>query len=434
MSASDEKPAYVITLIHGTFAPNAAWTQPGSDLRKFLERRLGGPGRVQFEVFNWHGFLGTRFNNAHKYRRQGSQRLREHLAEVCKPFEGPKRFLIAHSHGGNVALHALAGSDLMDEIAGVVCLATPFLTARERDLGRQPLKQLAGPVLVLSGLAYWTLDEVLPVSWPHAGRIAIMVFVLLALLGALAVLGPKWWRFAKQLGSELATPRFDQDKLLIIRSPGDEASGALVLFQLISQISVMLYLKGWGLYGRFESAAKGLKGRWLKMLAVAAGALVPLAGAVLLAASLPWDRGYTSWVQVAAIVLALASFLAAIGALSVALGCAGLVTVFLRTAIGAVVWPVIALLSILLLLPFGVAVAMANILLDVTAETIPTGRWVVYLIKPPTSKELGRETPPLTHSVYENRRVLACVSCWIKNRSRAVGGPDEPEGMPRAPE
>jgi hypothetical protein len=77
------------------------------------------------------------------------------------------------------------------------------------------------------------------------------------------------------------------------------------------------------------------------------------------------------------------------------------------------VWPVIVLLSVLLL-PIGREVALANILLDVTAETTPPGSWMVHLMEPPTSEELGKDVLPLMHSVvYENSRVLEFVCDWI---------------------
>ena len=79
----------------------------------------------------------------------------------------------------------------------------------------------------------------------------------------------------------------------------------------------------------------------------------------------------------------------------------------------SVVWPVIVLLSILLL-PFGREVAMANILLDVTAETTPVGSWTVHLVEPPTIQELDKDILPLLHSVvYESPRVLTVLGQWI---------------------
>jgi hypothetical protein len=67
-------------------------------------------------------------------------------------------------------------------------------------------------------------------------------------------------------------------------------------------------------------------------------------------------------------------------------------------------WLAIPLLSILML-PFGWQAAVANIFLNVTAETTPPGSWEIHLIEPPTSEEIGAPVPPLMHKVYENPRV-----------------------------
>jgi hypothetical protein len=74
-------------------------------------------------------------------------------------------------------------------------------------------------------------------------------------------------------------------------------------------------------------------------------------------------------------------------------------TVYFRLIAEAVVWPVILLVSPLLVLPFGRQVAIANILLDVRAAVTPLGSWKVHLINPPTSGQLGRDVVPLMHSV-----------------------------------
>ena len=78
-------------------------------------------------------------------------------------------------------------------------------------------------------------------------------------------------------------------------------------------------------------------------------------------------------------------------------------------------WLMIALLSILML-PFGWQVAVANILLDVTAETTPPGCWEVQLIEAPASEELEVAAPPLMHKVYENPRVQETLCEWIETR------------------
>jgi hypothetical protein len=204
----------------------------------------------------------------------------------------------------------------------------------------------------------------------------------------------------------------DPAKILIVRSPADEASGA-ALFQFISQLTVNIWTQS--LYERIEAAAHGWSTQKTRMLVIAAGAFVLFAGAVFVAAGLSWEAGGWSWIHVAVIVGVLGFLFASVGALYLFLGWVDMTTVFFRLVASAVVWPVIGLLSVLLL-PFGKEIAMANILLDVTAETTPAGSWMVHLIEPPTSEELGKDTLPLMRCVvYENPRVLALLSHWIGN-------------------
>src|SRR5262245_25972053 len=91
---------------------------------------------------------------------------------------------------------------------------------------------------------------------------------------------------------------------------------------------------------------------------------------------------------------------------------------FLGVLLAALTWLMIPLLSILML-AFGWQAAIANILLDVTAETTPPGSWEIHLIEPPTSEELGVPVPPLMHSVYENPRVHRKLSEWIETLAQA---------------
>ena len=397
---------YAITLVHGTWAKNAAWVEPGSALSRALQERFGEG--IELFQFKWTG------GNSHSARRQATEELKKELAQRLRHCNTRVRqYLICHSHGGNVAISALADVGLQEKIAGVVCLATPFLVARERDLGRNPLKHLAGALVVVMLSTMWIAEKLLPTWWPAVGRFAAVVLVASLVMGAFTVLVKQWRGYAERLRSELAPPEIERERLLIVRSPADEASGALALFQFISQLSVRLILWSQSLYERYENAANRWAKRKGKMLALAAGALVTYVVFVIVAVSLPWESGFGSWFNVAALVGAFISLLFVLESLLLALGWVEIATVFFRLAASAVVWPVIFLLSVLLL-PFGREMAVANILLDVTAETTPPGSWTVHLIAPPTSEELGKDVLPLMHSVvYENPSVLKLVCDWI---------------------
>lgn len=76
---------------------------------------------------------------------------------------------------------------------------------------------------------------------------------------------------------------------------------------------------------------------------------------------------------------------------------ADMVTLALQIMLGAFVWIVIALLSILLLVPFGWQAAVANFLLDIAVDATPVGSWETHLVASPSSEELGLSVPLLHH-------------------------------------
>jgi pimeloyl-ACP methyl ester carboxylesterase len=114
----------VVTLVHGTFAKGAAWTKPGSSLRRRLEQ---GRGTVEVVVFEWSG------QNSHSERVKASSWLARSLNENVQKYPDAKHYIIAHSHGGNVALRALSDLGFRPQvISGLICLGTPYLSAIAR--------------------------------------------------------------------------------------------------------------------------------------------------------------------------------------------------------------------------------------------------------------------------------------------------------------
>jgi alpha/beta hydrolase family protein len=122
---SDSAPSHVITLVHGTWARGAPWTQPDSPFCCQLRGELTGRGatRVEFFRFDWSG------KNTHEDRRIASVQLRKQLLAQFANEPHACHYVVAHSHGGNVALRAVRRSrSLKKDLSGVVAIATPFLT------------------------------------------------------------------------------------------------------------------------------------------------------------------------------------------------------------------------------------------------------------------------------------------------------------------
>lgn len=128
---SKEETKRVVTLVHGTFAKHAPWMRDGSELCTELRKELQG---TVLRRFCWSG------GNSHAARLQAGDDLAKYLLTVKKDFPEAQHFVIAHSHGGNVALYAMEKTSpdakLGEDVAGIVTLATPFITLRKRQLPR----------------------------------------------------------------------------------------------------------------------------------------------------------------------------------------------------------------------------------------------------------------------------------------------------------
>ena len=61
-------------------------------------------------------------------------KLRADLYQAIHDYPSSKHVIIAHSHGGNVALYALKDAELRSRVSGLVTLATPFLFVESRRL------------------------------------------------------------------------------------------------------------------------------------------------------------------------------------------------------------------------------------------------------------------------------------------------------------
>lgn len=130
---ANPKVSYVFVLCHGTFAPRAEWVhKPTSALRVALQTGLADH-LVSFEPHIWRGLFSSFLNNAHRYRVRGGERLRTKLVELRRKHPSAELYVIAHSHGGNVALYAMQNRSVADAVTGVVCMATPFFVVRPDD-------------------------------------------------------------------------------------------------------------------------------------------------------------------------------------------------------------------------------------------------------------------------------------------------------------
>lgn len=135
--------AFTVTLVHGTFARGAPWA---SDENAVIRTRLreAFPSRVTVRQFDWSG------RNSHAARLEAGAALAEDQAALAASNPEMPRFVIAHSHGGNVALYSLREASERTLPAGIVTMGTPFIACEPRDVAASaPILRLALPALAL---------------------------------------------------------------------------------------------------------------------------------------------------------------------------------------------------------------------------------------------------------------------------------------------
>jgi len=124
------EPARIVVLVHGTFAPDADWTDPRSTLVKAI-RAAEPADDTLFVRFSWPGSIGGYQNNTNFIRYDAGQKLGKLLWQLRKQHPRAGILVIAHSHGGNVALYAARHAP---HLAGIILMGTPFISVSPRDL------------------------------------------------------------------------------------------------------------------------------------------------------------------------------------------------------------------------------------------------------------------------------------------------------------
>ncbi len=132
---SGRRPALIFTLVHGTFARDTDWVTDDANPKMFrskLRAALEKDYDVRYEIVPWGHKRGLArlLDNTIARRLHGIDQLQQHLL-ACDDLDGDdQRFVVAHSHGGNIALCALNDENqgaLLKKITGVISLSSPFL-------------------------------------------------------------------------------------------------------------------------------------------------------------------------------------------------------------------------------------------------------------------------------------------------------------------
>jgi len=257
----------LITLVHGTWAHRffprlrrqnrrPLWFEENSPFLANLSAELGDiPHKIK--ALPWSGA------NSIDIRDKTAQVLAEYLSAEHAEHPQDTQLIIAHSHGGNIALRALRhlqkpdvprshGADVANPL--VVTLATPFIEIHQADFGGRPSYIRAAVLLAMFYLLLLLAVRFFPSAHsdigpsppleltPSAGLIFLVVVALPLLLA-----GRHWiekratarqnqveaLEGATRLGEGVAARR-----LLIIRAIDDEASLILALGTILNYLTV----------------------------------------------------------------------------------------------------------------------------------------------------------------------------------------------------
>jgi hypothetical protein len=394
-------PRVVVTLVHGTWARKTTWILPDSPLCQTLLRSVDAP--VLFQRFMWSG------SNSISARRTAVRGLVTHLHTVIERWPLAAHYVVAHSHGGNVAFQALADPVLNERIRGLACLSTPFLTVMPRQLG--PVGQTVLwwlPVVLIVYGGGFILRHVFSSDSDALGAILLVVAVAAGFLTSRLLS-----RLEASVLESLKFPAVDPSKILILRAAGDEAAAALGALHILSWVSGRLWLSTSRMLGRTVDTVD----RWRATLTsrrLSTALVVGFLVLVFLVGVARWSSPEgTIWQP---IVVSVGASLLLIVAILVR---GGLAAEFLgRFIFAAIASPFLVLIAIL-----GVGVGpellAAGLLFQVTAEAAPPGRWVVWQVAATADEAEEPSSSALMHgATYQNAKALAILGTWLATTLR----------------
>lgn len=428
----------IVHLVHGTWPygplaqhlrrlqrPERTWFHPASSFSRALAGAL--PPDVDVRPFLWSGA------NSYLARHEAAAALAHRMHALDAEPDPPRQIIVAHSHGGNVALLA-AMHPWSPAIAGIATLGTPFLAVERtvRDANEQRLLialqlfslLLAGVVGMVSLFVVFGHADALSYAnsgwsstWAliraHPAFYALMLGVLYG-MGTIVQQTLALRRILERVPEGLDEPRAP---LLVLRAPRDEAGLVLAAAQLAHLLLGVVWRP---LRALVRWIAPSVRYEWFLPLLFLplgwAGATVAVL-ARMLRFDEPWDTAWRHVYPAAApaawpiwqrlpyeIVQPVAEAGAPVALVALTLG---LVVGLLLLAAG------------LLLTPFGWELVVMGLVLDVTAEaTPPRGTYTVEMLAPLPSG--------LRHFVHELPQARRSLAAWIAQLPQPAG----PEARP----
>jgi pimeloyl-ACP methyl ester carboxylesterase len=409
-SQSAATPTLVVTLVHGTWAANAAWLRADSALSRSLLAAF--PDHVlRFVPFRWSG------RNSVSARFRAGQVLAQKLSAMRQEWPAARHVLVGHSHGGFVALSALRGATTDERIRGVACLSTPFLMARARPMSRLARAGLTVTPALLVAFGCGQAVEHSPLG-PIVDRHESLQGAFGLLVLVLAALAWYWTPRAVQALSarvfeRMQLPQLEPNQLFVMRAPGDEASAALGAAQILNFAVTRI----WDRMSAILDDAIRRGDLWLDLLGRIGWPLHAFNAALVAAAALVAfgvPRTVLS-LDTATIICAVLLGVAGVSwGLLLGQSWGKLIGLLLLGVIAAPLPVLLALLAI----PFAPELAVVSLVLNVSAEPTPPGVWTVRQLRPEPD---AAEDPGtiLMHSVaYQDSAAIASLIDWMRARIR----------------
>jgi hypothetical protein len=245
-----DRPFY-ITLVHGTWPrgfqgliPFVKWTprwfEAGSKFRQQLEQLLKSESdqSTQTIVFIEHCWSG---HNSILQRDNAAWRLRKELDRQLSDNPRAERVVVCHSHGGNVALRAIAPMEnLASNPIRLLTIATPFLDIVPSTNSKSLLVDYGLSLTlfyVMTSFMLMPMIEFVPWVLPAFSALWILIITYVAVRRILFDLP----QFAGQIaaaGNIDTVPRGVE--ICVLRGIDDEASLALALASSIGRLTDVL--------------------------------------------------------------------------------------------------------------------------------------------------------------------------------------------------
>jgi hypothetical protein len=433
-----EDPQIIVTLVHGTFARDAAWTNADSPLCMELASRFGQD--VTIRKFQWSG------RNRFRDRHEASLKLAEEILANHRKRPDCKQVVIGHSHGGNIISYLHRESAQL--LHAAVCMATPFIMhnrTEEEDwftysahIISTILGLLAGfmlmcrvyypqmpYVLSLNPLDTWYISDGFSANRQYVAdqggevRLAIASLLCVVVANLLTATYLAICR-ARAVALESLIPdriHLAGHRILIVRSVSDEASFV---------ISVSHFMQ------RMASSIR----EWLLVLSLGfLYIIVSIVGSIL-----DEEDGNRSLILYALIALAIAAYpilllwnlyhgeglFAVIGSLIQIVAGLLLLVIYLfaffiscilyfALASAVIFWPAVVLSS-LLALTVGRELVLAMPLFQLSVEGTPAGTYKVLQLDYRQSNFRGASL--LHSSVYASDTAIAATVDWIVAKTR----------------